>query len=125
MLLNCPKEQRETVEENLDGLKLALGELVDARSDLMRRVNVAEQQQQLKRLDKVQRWISRVEAVEAEVNELMLRSTQETNKLCLWHCCSKKYISSYNFGEKVSEKLIEVTDLQSKGAFEVVAGFRG
>lgn len=71
------------VEENLDALKVALEELADARNDWMRRVNVAQQQQQLKRLDEVQRWISRVEAVEAEVNELMLRSTQETNKLCL------------------------------------------
>ncbi|GMN58869.1 hypothetical protein TIFTF001_027961 [Ficus carica] len=43
------------------------------------------------------------------------------SKLCLWGCCSNNHISSYNFGKKVSEKLVEVKDLQSKWVFEVVA----
>ncbi|GMN73265.1 hypothetical protein TIFTF001_054840, partial [Ficus carica] len=106
----CISKHTKYVSElggTLDALKTAFEELTDAKNDLMRRVNVAEQQQRLKRLDKVQRWISRVEAMEAEVNELMLTSTQEVNKLCLWGCCSRNYISSYKFGKKVSEKLAE------------------
>ncbi|GMN64863.1 hypothetical protein TIFTF001_033951, partial [Ficus carica] len=109
------------LEENLEALKKAFEELTDAKNDLMRRVDVAEQEQQIKRLDKVQRWISRVDSIEAEVSELILTSTQEVNKLCLWGCCSKNYTSSYKFGKMVSEKLAEVTDLQTKGVFEVVA----
>ncbi|GMN58827.1 hypothetical protein TIFTF001_027921 [Ficus carica] len=122
--VKCISKHTRYVSElggTLDALKTAFEELTDAKNDLMRRVHVAEQQQRLKRLDTVQRWISRVEAMEAEVNELMLRRTQEVNKLCLWGCCSRNYISSYKFGKKVSEKLAEVTDLQSKGVFEVVA----
>ncbi|GMN20037.1 hypothetical protein TIFTF001_047032, partial [Ficus carica] len=120
----CTSKHTKYVSElggTLDALKTAFEELTDAKNDLMRRVNIDEQQQRLKRLDKVQRWISRVEAMEAEVNELMLTSTQEVNKLCLWGCCSRNYISSYKFGKKVSDKLAEVTDLQSKGVFDVVA----
>lgn len=109
------------LEGNIDALKKAFEELTTTKTDLLRRVNVAEELQQMKRLDKVERWISWVEAMEAEVNALMERSAREINRLCLWGCCSKNYISTYKFGKMVSEKLSEVTDLQGKGAFEVVA----
>ncbi|GMN64793.1 hypothetical protein TIFTF001_033873 [Ficus carica] len=121
---NCISRQTRYVNElkkNLDALKTALEALEDAKNDLVRKVNVAEQEQHLKRLDKVQRWISRVESMEAEVKNLMEKSTQEVNKLCLWGCCSKNYISSYKFGKKVFQKLSEVNDLQREGVFEAVA----
>ena len=101
----------DELEENLKALEKAIEELIDARNDLVRRVEITEQQQQLKQLDKVRRWISRVKAMEVEVNALMLKKDQEMSKLCLWGCCSNNYISSYNFGEKVFEKLAEVKDL--------------
>ncbi|PON31377.1 NB-ARC domain, LRR domain containing protein, partial [Parasponia andersonii] len=108
------------LEENLDALNTALEELKDEKNDLVRRVNIAEQQQ-LKRLDKVQRWISRAEAMETEASALILRRSQEIGRLCLCGYCSKSYKSSYDYGKTVYEKLAEVTDLRGKGRFEVVA----
>ncbi|PON87220.1 NB-ARC domain containing protein, partial [Trema orientale] len=108
------------LEENLEALRKSLEDLTVRKNDVVRRVSVAEQQQ-LKRLDEVQRWISMVEATETETKELMLRSSQEISRLCLRGCCSKNYRSSYEYGKKVFEKLFELIDLRSKGFFEVVA----
>ncbi|PON87216.1 NB-ARC domain containing protein [Trema orientale] len=108
------------LEENLEALKKALDDLTVRKNDVLRRVTVAEEQQ-LKRLEEVQRWISMVEAVECETNELMQRSSEEINRLCLCGCFSKNYRSSYVFGKRVSKMLAEATDLRSKGVFGVVA----
>ncbi|PON87217.1 LOW QUALITY PROTEIN: AAA+ ATPase domain containing protein [Trema orientale] len=109
------------LEENLEALQNNLQDVTARKNDVVRRVKVAEEQQQLKRLEEVQRWISTVEAMETEASELLLRRSEEVNKLCLWSCCSKNYKSSYDFGKVVSERLAEVTDLRSKGDFRVVA----
>ncbi|PON61871.1 hypothetical protein PanWU01x14_142890 [Parasponia andersonii] len=74
--------------ENLEALKKALDDLRVRKNDLLRRVTVAEDQQ-LMRLEEVQRWISLVEEVETETYELMLRNSREINRLCLCGCCSK------------------------------------
>ena len=55
---NCISRQTGYVNElkkNLDALKTASEALEDAKNDLVRKVNVVEQEQHLKWLDKVQR----------------------------------------------------------------------
>ncbi|KDO41954.1 hypothetical protein CISIN_1g041381mg, partial [Citrus sinensis] len=69
----------------------------------------------------VQGWLSRVEAVEAEVGELTRDTSQEIEKLCLGGYCSKNCKSSYKFGKKVSKKLQLVATLIDDGDFAVVA----
>ncbi|KAK9232275.1 hypothetical protein WN943_022520 [Citrus x changshan-huyou] len=86
----------------------------------MARVANAEQQQ-MRRLNKVQGWLSRVEAVETEVGELMSDSSQEVDKLCPGGCCSKNCKSSFEFGKRVAKTLQLVNNLIAEGAFDAVA----
>ncbi|XP_062105381.1 probable disease resistance protein At5g63020 [Humulus lupulus] len=109
------------LKENLKALEKASEELTDVKNGLVRRVKIAEEEDQLMCLETVQRWISRAEAMEIEAQELLQRGSQESIRLCLWGCCSKNYKSSYIYGKKVLRKLDEVTDLKGEGVFEVVA----
>ncbi|KAJ6315045.1 hypothetical protein OIU78_018515 [Salix suchowensis] len=108
------------LKENVDRLRIAVEELKDLHSDVKRRVEVSEEQQ-LKQLDQVRRWISRAEAAISKSNELLRDSPQEIEKLCLRGYCSKNYKSSYRFAKKVDEGLRDVADLKAKGGFEMVA----
>ncbi|KDO41652.1 hypothetical protein CISIN_1g035887mg [Citrus sinensis] len=120
---NCTRRNAAYVsqlEDNLANLKTQLQKLIEAKDDVMTRVANAEQHQ-MRRLNKVQGWLSRVESVEAEVGELIRHSTQEIDKLCLGGYCSKNCQSSYNFGKKVSKKLQLMDTLMGEGAFDVVA----
>ncbi|XP_062105376.1 probable disease resistance protein At5g63020 [Humulus lupulus] len=109
------------LKENLKALKKASEELTDVKIGLVRRVRIAEEEDQLTCLETVQRWISRAEALDNEVQELLQTESEERNRLCLWGCCSKNYKSSYKYGKRVLRKLAEVTDLKGEGVFEVVA----
>ncbi|KAH9666894.1 putative disease resistance protein [Citrus sinensis] len=109
------------LEDNLDALLTELQKLIEAKNDVMTRVVNAEQQQQLRRLNKVQGWLSRVEGAETEIGELITDSTREIQKLCLGGYCSKNCKSSYKFGKKVAKKLHLVVTLMGEGAFELVA----
>ncbi|KAK9923202.1 hypothetical protein M0R45_031633 [Rubus argutus] len=98
-----------------------LEDLTSLKNDVLRRVDLAEQQQ-LQRLDQVQSWISRVETIETEVDEVVNDGTQQIEDLCCGGCCSKNYFSSYKYGKNVAEKLVELAALKSKGElFEEVA----
>ena len=108
------------LKKNVDGLKIAVEGLTDLHNDVTRRVKV-EEEQQLKRLDQVQRWISRTEAAKVRANELLGEGSQEIERLCLGGYCSKNYKSSYRFAKTVGERLQNVTDLKAKGIFDVVA----
>lgn len=87
----------------------------------MRRVMIAEQHYMMKRKAQVQGWLSRVEAVEAEVGELQEVKSQEIEKLCLGGYCSKSCKSSYKFDKEVARKLQEVISLKGEGDFKDVA----
>lgn len=108
------------LEDNLDALQAEMQKLIEVRDDVMTRVIIAEQQQ-MKRLNQVQGWLKRVEAVEAEVRELQRIQTQVINNLCLGGYCSKKCISSYKFGKEVSTKLKVLADLKDEGDFKDIA----
>ncbi|KAH8519585.1 hypothetical protein H0E87_001120 [Populus deltoides] len=108
------------LKENVDGLKIAVEGLTDLHNDVTRRVKVDEEQQ-LKRLDQVQRWISRAEAAIDRANELLREDSQEIERLCLRGYCSKNYKSSYRFAKEVDKRLRDVADLKANGDFKVVA----
>ncbi|CAL9010483.1 unnamed protein product [Prunus brigantina] len=110
------------LQENLQALSTSLQELKALKDDVQRKVELAERQPRLKRLEQVNNWILGVEALETEINEVIIsHSTQEIEKLCCGGYCSKNYRSSYKYGKKVARKLVEVKDLRSKGVFEEVA----
>ncbi|XP_052300764.1 probable disease resistance protein At5g63020 isoform X11 [Citrus sinensis] len=108
------------LQDNLVALETELGNLIAAKNDVTRRVDNAERQQ-MRRLDRVQRWISRVEVVETEADELIRHGSREIEKLCVGGYCSKNCMSSYKFGKQVAKKLRDVRTLISEGVFEVVA----
>ncbi|KAJ6298951.1 hypothetical protein OIU76_020006 [Salix suchowensis] len=108
------------LKENVNRLQIAVDELIDLHSDVKRRVEVSEEQQ-LKQLDQVRRWISRADAAISKSNELLRYAPQEIEKLCLRGYCSKNYKSSYRFAKRVDEGLRDVADLKAKGVFEMVA----
>ncbi|KAJ6424261.1 hypothetical protein OIU84_025113 [Salix udensis] len=108
------------LKENVDRLGIAVEELTDLHSDVKRRVEVSEQQQ-LKQLDQVRRWISRADVAISKSHELLGDGPQEIEKLCLGGYCSKNYMSSYRFAKKVDRGLRDVADLKANGVFEMVA----
>ncbi|XP_024035964.1 disease resistance protein SUMM2 isoform X2 [Citrus clementina] len=109
------------LQDNVVALETELGKLIEAKNDVMARVVNAERQPMMTRLNKVQGWLSRVDAVKAEADELIRHGSQEIEKLCLGGYCSKNCHSSYKFGKKVTKKLRYVGTLMAEGAFEVVA----
>ncbi|KAK9229538.1 hypothetical protein WN944_022501 [Citrus x changshan-huyou] len=109
------------LQENVLALETELGKLIEAKNDVMARVVNAERQPMMTRLNKVQGWLSRVDAVKAEADELIRHGSQEIEKLCLGGYCSKNCHSSYKLGKQVDKKLRDVGTLMAEGAFEVVA----
>ncbi|XP_031282261.1 probable disease resistance protein At5g63020 [Pistacia vera] len=88
---------------------------------MMRRVLIAEQQQ-MKRMDQVQGWLSRVQVVEIEVGELLQLKYQEVDKYsCIGGYCSKNCKSRYEYGEKVIKMLKVAATLKVEGDFNEVA----
>ncbi|KAH9715213.1 putative disease resistance protein [Citrus sinensis] len=108
------------LQDNLDALDTELGNLIAKKNDVMRRVVDAERQQ-MRRLDRVQRWVSRVDAVKTGADELIRDGSQEIDKLCVGGYCSKNCRSSYKLGKQVAKKLRDVETLIAEGVFEAVA----
>ncbi|XWS11827.1 hypothetical protein CRYUN_Cryun37aG0034400 [Craigia yunnanensis] len=109
------------LEENLEALKIALAELTDLRNDMIRRAKIAEDHQQLKRLDQVQGWLSRAETLINGADLLIVQSPQEIKKLCVGGCCSMSPKSNLKFGKRIAKMLRDVVDHKSKGVFDKVA----
>ena len=107
-------------EENIKALKEALEDLKDFRNDMKRKVEMGEGQP-MEQLDQVQRWFSRAEAMELEVDQLIRDGTRETQKFCLGGCCSKNCLSSYKLGRKLVKKADDVATLRSTRLFDGLA----
>ncbi|KAJ0076184.1 hypothetical protein Patl1_34309 [Pistacia atlantica] len=110
------------LKDSLGDLQTEYRKLIEARNDVTKRVMIAEEQHEMKRLDQVQGWLSRVEAVGTEVEEIIKDSSQEIDRLCLGGYCSRNCKSSYKFGKRVAEKLRAVATLKSERDFKDVAG---
>ncbi|KAH9666451.1 putative disease resistance protein [Citrus sinensis] len=108
------------LRDNLKDLRRESQKLIEERNDVRIRVIVAEQQQ-MKRLERVQGWFSRVQDVLYEVDRLTLESNREDAKLCLGGLCTKICKSNYKFGRKVFRTLREVQSLSLEGDFKEVA----
>ncbi|KAK9188273.1 hypothetical protein WN944_019674 [Citrus x changshan-huyou] len=111
------------LKDNVVALTTELEQLIAAKNDVMTRVLNAEHQHKMKRLNQVQLWLSSVETLKTEVDELMGRDgvSQEIDKLCLGGYCSRNCKSSYKFGRKVAKRLRDVKALKGEGVFEEVA----
>ncbi|KAK9229445.1 hypothetical protein WN944_022407 [Citrus x changshan-huyou] len=108
------------LQDNLVALDTELENLIAKKNDVMRRVVDAERQQ-MRRLDGVQLWVSRVDAVKTGADELITDGSEEIGKLCVGGYCSKNCRSSYKFGKQVARKLRDVETLIAEGVFEAVA----
>ena len=106
------------LEENQLALRIALRKLIELRNDVKRKVDLAERQQ-MKPLDQVQGWLSRVEALETAFSEMRGSAAMEANRLGSYRI--KGFMSRYNLGKKVATMLEEVATLRREGRFDVVA----
>ncbi|XWS11825.1 hypothetical protein CRYUN_Cryun37aG0034200 [Craigia yunnanensis] len=99
-------------------LETKMEELKALRNDVKMRVQIAERQH-MKRLDQVEWWLSRVEVLEKEVEELITKIDHE--KECPGCCCPKNCWSSYKLGKTAAKTLKKVRRHRKKGQFETVA----
>ncbi|KAG4212942.1 hypothetical protein ERO13_A01G018500v2 [Gossypium hirsutum] len=109
------------LENNLHALKNEVEELKAIKSDLMSKVRIAEDEQQLKRLDQVGIWLSRAETLINDADQLIVQSPQHVEKLCMGGCCSRHPRSTHKFGKQITGILQEVKDQKQKGDFSDVA----
>ncbi|TYH29560.1 hypothetical protein ES288_A01G022500v1 [Gossypium darwinii] len=121
---NCATGQASYIcnlENNLHTLKNEVEELKAIRSDLMSKVRIAEDEQQLKRLDQVDLWLSRAETLINDADQLIVQSPQHVEKLCMGGCCSSHPRSTHKFGKQIARILQEVKDQKQKRDFSDVA----
>lgn len=76
------------LEENLAALETTMEELRAKRDDLSRRVE-REENKGLRRVAQIQVWLTRVETIESQVDDLFGIKTTELERLCLCGFCSK------------------------------------
>ncbi|RVW26932.1 putative disease resistance protein [Vitis vinifera] len=107
------------LEENLKSLESSTEELRNLSEDVMGRVE-REEQLQSRRTHEVDGWLRAVQAMEAEVEEILQNGDQEIQQKCLG-TCPKNCRSSYKLGKIVRRKIDAVTELKGKGHFDFVA----
>ncbi|CAH8390789.1 unnamed protein product [Eruca vesicaria subsp. sativa] len=90
------------------------------RDDVLTEVQREEANGQ-QRLNGFQVWLTSVQTIENQFDDLNITRTMELQRLCLSGVCSKNLKSSFHYGRKVSLMLKEVENLKSNGLFEVVA----
>ncbi|KAL1167653.1 hypothetical protein V6Z11_A05G032500 [Gossypium hirsutum] len=98
----------------MHSLTAELNELMDKRDDLTTRLERAELDGS-RRTNEVQRWLARVEVIEAEAASIMENFGQSRQGLGCFNpsCCSK-----YNMSTEMIEKLKDISELKGKGNFE-------
>ncbi|CAK7340517.1 unnamed protein product [Dovyalis caffra] len=113
-LWNLIKEPVDYIgyEQNLRTLEMKMDELVHLKTDLTGKVQMAEAHGML---HQVTGWVSRVEGMKTEVDELTDQASQEIQKNCFGTCCPKNCWSRYKIGKKIDEKLRVVIDQYTKG----------
>ncbi|KAF7844551.1 putative disease resistance protein [Senna tora] len=109
------------LEDNLSSLRNASDQLKSVCVDVKIKVELAKEEPHLKLLNEVTDWLGKVEALRNEVQVILQKGAEETQRKCLGGCCPKNCRASYKLSKKVMEKLGEVRELTSKGHFDVVA----
>ena len=123
-LWNCITNQATYIcdlEENLELLRNDKNKLNDLRQEVRRRVRREEITQHMKRTERVDGWLQKVEVLEGQVEVILQNGDQELQKKCLLSCCPWNCISSYRLGKAVSKKIIAVSDAIKEADFDVVA----
>lgn len=98
----------------MHSLTAELNELMDKRDDLTTCLERAELDGS-RRTKEVQRWLARVEVIEAEAASIMENFRQSRQGWGFFNpsCCSK-----YNMSKEMIEKLKDTSELKGKGNFE-------
>ncbi|XP_010654604.1 probable disease resistance protein At5g63020 [Vitis vinifera] len=109
------------LEKNLNSLERLTKELSNLRTDVMAEVEREEKEEvpQRRRKNEVGGWLSAVQAMEEQVEEILQNGRQEIQQKCLG-TCPKNCRSRYRLGKTVTEKINAVTELTDKGHFDVV-----
>ncbi|QCE12334.1 ribonuclease P/MRP protein subunit POP1 [Vigna unguiculata] len=104
-------------EENISCLRDVASDLLGLWVDVSVKVQLAEAQH-LRRLNEVNDWLVKVEAMQREVQAIQQRvaHAQETRSRC-----STNFPTSCRMGRIVSKKIGEIRELIDKGHFDVVA----
>ncbi|KAK7374298.1 hypothetical protein VNO80_07726 [Phaseolus coccineus] len=115
-LWDCCAYVRE-YEENLSCLRDMASDLQGLWVDVTVKVQLAEAQH-LRRLNEVNDWLDKVEAMQREVQAIQQRvaHVQETRRRCL-----ANFPTSCRMGRIVTQKIGEIRKLIDKGHFDVVA----
>lgn len=100
--------------DNVKKLKSATEELKDLRNNVMKRVKMYEDQQKLKRLEKVQVWLRQADVAIKEAEEMLITmmSSSSSNGSSMMSC--------HKMDKKLCKKLKEVQEIKSRGTFDVV-----
>lgn len=101
------------LKKNLAALEKAMTILRAKRGDVLTRVH-REENEGLERLNEVQVWLTSVENIQNQVNELLLPRTDELERLCLCGLCTKNLRLSHSYGKRVFEMLKDVEDLKGR-----------
>lgn len=103
--------------DNVKKLNSATEELKDLRSNVMKRVKMYEDQQKLKRLEKVQVWLRQADGAIKEAEEMMINMISSSSSS---NGSSVIMSSSHKMDKKLCKKLKEVQEIKSRGTFDVV-----
>ncbi|CAF1722608.1 BnaC09g13180D [Brassica napus] len=91
----CVKQSYiHNLEDNLSALETTMEDLKARRDDLSRRVD-REENNGLRRRAQVQVWLTRVETIESQVQDLFSVRKTDLQRLCLCGFCSKSLKLSY------------------------------
>ena len=138
-LWNCTTNQATYIcglEENLALLRNRMAVLKDLSQEVRTRVAREEITQQMKRTERVNDWLQRVEVLERQVEVILQNNSQDLErqeevipqnnsqellKKCLLNYFPRNCSCSYKLGKKVSKKIIEVSLEIREGDFDVVA----
>ncbi|KFK38918.1 hypothetical protein AALP_AA3G177600 [Arabis alpina] len=102
--------------DNAKKLKTATEELKDLRNNVMKRVKMYEDQQKLKRLEKVQVWLRQADASIKESEEMLMNVMSSSSS----NGSSSMIKSCHKMDKKLCKKLKEVQEIKSRGTFDVV-----
>ncbi|ESQ29134.1 hypothetical protein EUTSA_v10023246mg [Eutrema salsugineum] len=108
------------LEKNLTALEKTMEDLKAKRDTLLGRVK-REEDRGLQRSAEIKVWLTRVETIEKNVNELLSARNNELERLYLCGLCSNDLITSNLYGEAVFSTLRDGEELKCSGVFDVIA----
>ncbi|KAI3442678.1 uncharacterized protein J3R85_000919 [Psidium guajava] len=102
------------LEDNVQWLRSAIGDLKDAIEDVKARVEREEEEKAAKRTRKVKNWLVKVEEFVHGVEQVLPEATQLARNKCLSRCLPRNCRSSYRLGKEVDQMLKDAKVLQTE-----------